>query len=173
MPPVFGSPAAVDAGVDVVDAAGIPTTDVGDILVTDLDNRAYPLIRYAIGDRTQALPSGCACGRTLERIAPIDGRIADALRTPSGRSVSGGFGGLFNEWRGVVRQFQLHQGPDDTVTIRFVPESDAASATRAAEAVAQTLRTMLHDEVPVRVRVVDAVEAVGGKARLVIAEPRA
>lgn len=159
--------------VDVVDAAGIPTTDVGDILVTDLDNRAYPLIRYAIGDRTQALPSGCACGRTLERIAPIDGRIADALRTPSGRSVSGGFGGLFNEWRGVVRQFQLHQGPDDTVTIRFVPESDASAATRAAEAVAQTLRTMLHDEVPVRVRVVDAVEAVGGKARLVIAEPRA
>lgn len=158
--------------VDVVDAGGVPTTEVGDILVTDLDNRAFPLIRYAIGDRTRVLPGMCACGRTLERIAPIDGRVTDELRTPSGRSFVGGLSGLFNDWRGAVRQFQLHQGPDDVVTIRYVPEGGASAAEEAAAAVARTLRRMLHDEVPVQVEAVEAVESVGGKARLVLAEPR-
>lgn len=158
--------------VDLVDESGAPVDDgkIGEVLVTDFDNRVYPLIRYAIGDRTSVRGGDCACGRTLTRIDHIEGRIADALRTPSGRAVSGGLGGLFNAWPGVVRQFQVHQSADFAVTIRYVPGSDDAEAARAADAVCRTVSGFLGGEVTVTAVPVGAVETVGGKARLVISD---
>jgi phenylacetate-CoA ligase len=55
--------------------------DGGRILVTNLNNRAMPLIRYEIGDRAEAFLAGqCACGRGLERLARVEGRTSDTLR---------------------------------------------------------------------------------------------
>ncbi|GLK00550.1 adenylyltransferase [Microbacterium keratanolyticum] len=158
--------------VDIVDDDGFPAPagEVGTVLVSDFDNRVFPLVRYAIGDRTAVLPGACACGRTLARIAPIDGRIADVLRTPSGRTVSGGLGGLFNAWPGVVRQFQVHQAADYRVSIRYVVGSDAAAAAQAAQSVCRTVAGFLANEVEVVAAAVTAVDGTGGKARLVISE---
>ncbi|MEV8218556.1 hypothetical protein AB0O65_02215 [Microbacterium sp. NPDC077391] len=158
--------------VDIVDgtAAVLEPGAVGDVLVTDFDNRAYPLIRYAIGDRSRIIGGECACGRSLARIDHIQGRIADVLRTPSGRSVSGGLGGLFNAWPGVVRQFQIHQTEDYSVTIRYVSGPDHQAAARAAESVCRTVSGFLAREVEVRAQRVDAVQNQGGKARMVISD---
>lgn len=158
--------------VDIVDDEGkaVAEGEVGEVLVTDFDNRVFPLVRYTIGDRTRRLGGACGCGRTLSRIAPIQGRIADVLRTPTGRTVSGGLGGLFNGWPGVVRQFQVHQAADFSVSVRYVPGTDARAAEGAAESVAAAVSGFLAGEVPVRAVAVPAVESVGGKARLVISE---
>ncbi|HWS50995.1 MAG TPA: hypothetical protein VN241_08295 [Microbacterium sp.] len=158
--------------VDVVDDAARPAADgsVGEVLVTDFDNHAFPLIRYAIGDRTSVRGGDCRCGRTLKRIDHIEGRIADALRAPSGRAVSGGLGGLFNAWPGVVRQFQIHQAADHAVTIRYVPGTDVQEAAEAARAVCETVAGFLGGEVPVSAEPVGSVESIGGKARLVISD---
>lgn len=158
--------------VDVVGDDGRPVAagEIGDLLVTDFDNRAYPLIRYGIGDRSRALPAGCACGRTLSRISAIEGRMADVLRTPSGRTVSGGLSGLFIPWPGSIRQFQIHQQADASVVIRYVPGDDPSAAEEAARSVCQTLSGFLNGEVSVAAVAVTAIESVGGKARLVISD---
>lgn len=156
--------------VDIVDESGdaVPPGTQGNVVVTDLSNQVFPLIRYALGDRSHRIGGLCSCGRTLDRIGSISGRIADALRTPSGRIVSGGLGGLFNKWPGIVRQFQVHQAADYAVTIRYVAD-DERSETAAAE-VTELVRGFLGDEVPVRAQRVDSVAAEGGKARLVLSE---
>lgn len=64
--------------------------NMGRVVVTDLLNRSMPLIRYEIGDLASwANHEACACGRSLPRLAKIEGRITDFLRLPDGSLVSG------------------------------------------------------------------------------------
>ena len=48
--------------------------DVGEVVVTQLDNAAYPLIRFGTGDLSALLPGVSACGRTNRRIKGWMGR---------------------------------------------------------------------------------------------------
>lgn len=158
--------------VDLVSESGgeVEAGEVGNVLITDFDNGAFPLIRYAIGDRSRWHQGACTCGRSLPRITALEGRIADVLRTPSGRIVSGGNSTLFNAWPGIIRQFQIHQAADFTVTIRYVAGSDPPAARDAAEEVAGVLTKLLNGEVQVRSQATEQIAAVDGKARLVVSD---
>ena len=62
--------------------------EVGDIVITDLRNKAMPLIRYRIGDRGLLRPGPCSCGRTFALMAPSAGRSSDFIITPNGQKLS-------------------------------------------------------------------------------------
>ena len=75
--------------VEIEPVAGMPE-NVGRVLVTDLLNRSMPLIRYEIGDFASWVDGpACPCGRSLPRIAQIEGRSTDFLRLPDGTLISG------------------------------------------------------------------------------------
>ena len=158
--------------LEIVDEEGVPLRDgaEGEIVVTDLWNRAFPLLRYRMGDRSSALIGDCECGMTLPRIASVQGRLVDVLRTPSGRMVTGGLGGLFNAWPMAVTQFQIQQLLDYTVILRCVIAPSAKHAEAAIASVVAELRHMLNNAVPVVVVRVDRIDHVGGKTRLVLSE---
>lgn len=59
------------------------------LLITDLTNRAMPLIRYQIGDVVVGSGRACRCGRGLPMLERIEGREADYVVTPSGSLISG------------------------------------------------------------------------------------
>lgn len=61
----------------------------GNIVVTDLNNRGMPLIRYQLGD--MGVPSSriCSCGRGLPLMDQVTGRQADFLKRPDGSLVAG------------------------------------------------------------------------------------
>jgi len=61
----------------------------GRLLVTDLTNRAMPLIRYQVGDVVIPSERTCACGRGLPLIEQVVGREADYVLTPAGALISG------------------------------------------------------------------------------------
>jgi len=61
----------------------------GRLLVTDLTNRAMPLIRYQVGDVVIPSERTCACGRGLPLIEQVVGREADYVLTPAGSLISG------------------------------------------------------------------------------------
>lgn len=65
--------------------------EAGEILVTDLLNRAMPLIRYRIGDVASWEEGTCPCGRGLPRLRRLMGRATDFLVGHDGRMVSGPF----------------------------------------------------------------------------------
>lgn len=63
---------------------------MGRVLVTDLLNRSMPLIRYETGDLASVSPTTeCPCGRSLPLLGNIEGRVADLLREPEDRLLSG------------------------------------------------------------------------------------
>jgi phenylacetate-CoA ligase len=53
------------------------------VLVTQLFNRAMPLIRYELSDRVTLADGLCPCGRPHRRLAAIEGRREDVLRLPA------------------------------------------------------------------------------------------
>lgn len=82
-----------DAGVleIVADDADerVPDGAAGRIISTGLLNLDMPLIRYAVGDRgaLSAEREACACGRTLPRLASVEGRTTDNLIAADGQRV--------------------------------------------------------------------------------------
>lgn len=71
--------------VEVIDEAGRPCREgeVGRIVLTDLNNHATPLIRYAIGDHAEVGPP-CPCGRGLPTLRRILGRERNLVTMPDG-----------------------------------------------------------------------------------------
>jgi len=66
-----------------------PAGEPGTIVVTDLVNRAMPLIRYKVGDVAAAATRLCPCGRGLPLLERLEGRESDYVTTEFGELVSG------------------------------------------------------------------------------------
>lgn len=77
--------------VEVIDRrpTDTPGETAGRVLITDLCNRAMPLIRYQVGDVAVPSQRRCPCGRGLPLLERIEGREADYVITPQGRLISG------------------------------------------------------------------------------------
>ncbi len=61
----------------------------GAVVVTDLANRAMPIIRYKVGDVAAWSYRRCPCGRGLPLLERIEGREADYVTTEAGELISG------------------------------------------------------------------------------------
>ena len=157
--------------VEVVDADGrlLPPGEVGDLVVTDLTNRVFPLIRYRVGDRGSLVEAPCACGVTLPLISQPEGRTTDVLRLPSGRSMGHRLMAMFSTHPDSVRLFQIHQRADASIVVRVVLGPGADSRRHVEEAV-EGLRRRIEHEVPVTTEYVDRLPFTGGKVKYVISD---
>jgi phenylacetate-CoA ligase len=102
----------------------------GAVVVTDLTNRAFPFIRYAVGDMAVPSQRACDCGRTYPLLERIAGRVADYLRTPEGEWVSGislteNFATLIKG----IKQIQIVQDREDHLILRVVFTESAGAGT--------------------------------------------
>ena len=108
----------------VVDGEGrtLPDGQVGDIVVSSLENRATVLLNYRIGDRGVIDERPCPCGRTLPLLASFAGRSSETVDLPDGRRLSSlVLEGLFRaELRQTLRA-QLEQLAPGELCWRIVP----------------------------------------------------
>jgi phenylacetate-CoA ligase len=68
--------------VEVIDpgtGASLPEGAEGELILTTLTTRAFPLIRFPTGDRVRLLTGACSCGRTLKRLEWLPDRAADSI----------------------------------------------------------------------------------------------
>ena len=97
--------------------------EVGDIIVTNLNNFGMPFIRYSIGD-AGAWYSGenCPCGRHSSMLEKLEGRLVDSFYTRDGRRVWSGFGvaGFRCLTHPTITQFQVVQKSLDRMVVRLV-----------------------------------------------------
>ena len=156
----------------VRDGKAVPPGEEGDIVITDLDNVAFPLIRYAVGDIGILSPESCSCGRGLPVLQSLLGRSIDYLQTPSGVPirVSNVLAALFRE-ANTDRQIQAAQVVQvalDAVIIRIIPGPTFSVDTESKGLAA--LRSILTDDITISFDYVSAIEpAPSGKIRPFIA----
>lgn len=136
------------------------------MIVSDLTNRVFPIVRYRLGDISSYRPGVCACGRGLPRLGPISGRSSDAVRLPDGTTIAGALGHVFDDAPLSIRQFEIVQDADYAVTLRCIP-SDAPDGQRGIDAAMEKLRHATKGLVSVRLELVDTIPQIGGKMRFI------
>ena len=144
----------------------VPEGVEGEVVVTDLTNRVFPIVRYRLGDISSYRPGRCACGRGLPRLGAISGRSSDAVRLPDGTTIAGALGHIFDDAPLSIRQFEIVQDADYAVTLRCIP-SDAPDAQAGIDAATAKLRHATKGLVPVSVEQVESIPQVGGKMRFI------
>ncbi len=98
--------------------------EIGDVLVTDLNSRTVPLIRYQLPDLAVATRRACACGRGLPLIGGIVGRPPSAVLDARGRCVPGTvFAEVFRDHEHAVSRYHVSQEQPGVVTVRLVRKS--------------------------------------------------
>lgn len=81
----------------------------GDVVVSNLVNRATVLLNYRLGDVAYLRPFRCPCGRSLPLLSFIEGRGDDWIQSPSGQTIHPqAVRSLFTDEDGIY-QYQVGQ----------------------------------------------------------------
>ena len=72
--------------LEIIDPASgevLPAGEWGEIVLSTLNRRAMPLLRYRTGDKGRLLDRPCACGSVLPRLDTVAGRFSELTRDHS------------------------------------------------------------------------------------------
>jgi phenylacetate-CoA ligase len=134
-----------------------PPDTEGRILVTDLENHAFPLIRYENGDRGRCLSRLCDCGVNLPLMDPVRGRVSERIAFKDGSVIGGVYlTTIFDGCPDAVSAFQVRQNADYSIDLVIVPNPVYPRLEDDLRHVQAGLEEKIHGQAPVRiVRVTD------------------
>lgn len=145
--------------------------EVGELVITELNNLAAPLIRYRTGDFASLSNSPCKCGRTLPVINNLYGRSYDTIRNSEGKLFHGEFMMyIFEDAQRSnlgIQAFQVIQKSWRSFVIKIVPGGGYGLATE--EFITRRIRDQFDPDVVVHFEIVGEIpRAASGKMRLII-----
>lgn len=125
--------------VEVLDEGGKPVAigEPGHVVATALHSYAMPFVRYRTGDLAVRGPETCPCGEPWSTLRAIEGRAAEVLPLPHGRSIhpyriTGALADRDADW---IAQHRLVQRAVDHVVLelatRHAPDPAALARVRA------------------------------------------
>lgn len=130
--------------------------EVGEVVITDLNNYCMPFLRYRIGDLAVAMApdAACSCGRGSARIGAIQGRVQSIIQGTDGRYLPGTFFAHFlKEYDYAFKRFQVVQEERDAMTFRVVKGGRFSQA--VLDEVLATFRQYLGEAMRIDVEFVD------------------
>lgn len=150
------------AVVEIVDSAGrlARQGDVGEIVLTTLNNRAMPLVRYRIGDLGSVSDESCECESGLPTMTLQAGKAVDLISTSTKSNISAHVLDYINLYvireglRGI-RQFLVRQIELDKFELIVV--RDDVFDPRATESFVKLMRQKLGSGIAVRVQYVESI----------------
>jgi phenylacetate-CoA ligase len=124
----------------LVDGRPAKPGEVGEIVITDLNNFSVPLIRYRIGDLAVAVEQNpCKCGRSHMQIGEITGRTQALVACSNGVWLPGTFfAHFFKEYEFAINQYQVYQEFIGKFEVRIIPSA------RYNESVQSNILSALH-----------------------------
>ena len=152
------------------DGREVAPGESGNIVASNLTNRATVLLNYKLGDIVTRGKLPCPCGRTLPMIENVRGRSGDIIRLAGGRImhamvVTEPLLGIPN-----MRQVQLVQRAHNRFVLRAVAKP-GADKRHTSVTLANALRAKVGDEASVEVEWMDAIPpGANGKVKSVISE---
>jgi phenylacetate-CoA ligase len=95
--------------------------EVGEVVITDLNNYVMPFIRYRIGDLARVVEGECSCGRGLPLIGSIEGRTQSIIVGVQKQYIPGTFfAHFFKEYDHALYQYQVEQRERGSIILRLV-----------------------------------------------------
>lgn len=146
----------------------VPFGKGGEVVVSNLVNRATVILNYRLGDMSAFLPGPCACGRTLPLLSFPEGRKDEWVRLPDGRTVHGLFLHVLLRADRSVLQYQIIQLARARFHVALVVKDDADKASVGAR-ISAAFRKALGPTVAVDIAfVVEIPRTPDGKVRPLI-----
>jgi len=119
--------------------------EIGDIVITDLINRAMPLIRYQLKDKGYYLKETCPCGTSFLLMRPVSGRASDYISLPNGDQVSPYLFTTSIEHVNGLLKYQIIQTGKRSIVVKVILGNHlAGESDRSAPAVTR-IREILTD----------------------------
>jgi phenylacetate-CoA ligase len=148
---------------------GVPVApgEVGEIVITDLNNTCLPFIRYRLGDLGTAVdPSfACSCGRGLPLVGNIEGRVQSIIQGTHGQYLPGTFFAHYlKEFDHAIQRFQVVQERPNAMTFQVV--KGGRYSDDVLQEVLSTFRQHLGEDMQIDVEFVDNVQMVRTGKRL-------
>ncbi|MCA9640964.1 MAG: glycosyltransferase [Myxococcales bacterium] len=141
--------------------------EVGEVVITDLNNYCLPFIRYRIGDLAEAMDPDfdCPCGRGLPLVGKIEGRVQSIIQGTDKRYLPGTFFAHYlKEFDHAIRRFQVVQERPNAMIFRVV-KGERYSDDSLQEILA-TFRHYLGEDMSIDVDFVENIELVRTGKRL-------
>lgn len=143
--------------------------DLGRVVVTGLQNRDMPLIRYEIGD--SAVSTGyattCECGMKWPTIGAVQGRMEDLVRTSDGRRIGLLSHASLKDLEGIVESQLIQINYTDFVYRLTVDDGFEGAA--AERHIRSELTRRIGSPVAVEFKYVDSIERTpSGKVKAVV-----
>ncbi len=103
----------------------IPVGQIGNFSITDLENKAFPIIKYLNGDRGHYIETKNN-SYPFPLIAPVKGRISDCIYLPDKSIIGGDFlTTLFDEYPDSIKGFKIYQKKDYHLIISYIPNNNS------------------------------------------------
>jgi phenylacetate-CoA ligase len=149
--------------------AGSNHKDIGEIIVTDLNNYAMPFIRYNMGDVGIKTEEACSCGRGLPLIKDIKGRSSDFIKTKVGKIIHGeSFSHLFYGISGISK-YQIIQKDYENIIISICSPVKISAA--LSDMIIIKMKNIIGNDINVSIERVNEIKTTAnGKYRFAISE---
>jgi len=122
-----------------------PESDSGEIVVTNLQDLRFPLLRYRTGDIGRLYRERCLCGSHLPRVRLLEGRLAEYFVDRAGNKVNP-FGLTLDLRKLPIDQYQIIQEALGAIRIRY---STSVSPQAVIDSVRYRIDELLGSETPV------------------------
>ena len=143
--------------------------ELGELVVTDLNNYGFPLIRYRIGDLAVKSDKPCSCGRPYTLLERVEGRVFDLIVGANGNRVPGNYFTLYFRKIPGIDQFQVVQKKD--LSIRILLKINNQFTPSGEQKLKVGLQEKLGSDTVIKLELVDRIEPTSsGKHRWVISE---
>jgi phenylacetate-CoA ligase len=133
--------------------------ELGEVVVTDLNNYCLPFLRYRIGDLAIAVDrsTSCSCGRGLPLIGDIEGRVQSIIQGTDGRYLPGTFFAHYlKDFDHAILRYQIVQDRPAHLVFRVVPGGRFSA--EVLEEILSTFRRYLGEDMAIDVEKIDRVE---------------
>jgi phenylacetate-CoA ligase len=146
--------------------------ETGEVVITNLNRYAMPVIRYKNGDLAKLSVETCSCGCKLPMIEEIAGRSGEDMSLPNGKTIP------WNQLKSLmthqcIRQFQLVQDKDGSLMIKYISENGVDTEQLDA-LLLYRFRRLLGDTIEIKIKKTTTIHpAASGKSKLVVSLYRA
>lgn len=139
--------------------------ETGEIVITELNNYAFPFIRYKIGDIGVLSERSCPCGRNLPLLEKVKGRIWDVIVGANGNRIVGSL------WiiKGIdgIEQYQVVQENRREIIFNMIPGPGFGEIEKSE--LVRRIREKCGEEMSVNIELVDEIPPTeSGKHRYII-----
>lgn len=159
--------------IDTVNADNRQTAinEDGEILITDLNCKAFPLIRYRLGDRGSFAMSADVSSDGYPKLNFVNGRTSDNIVLKNGDLIDGVYlTAICDDYPDIIDAYQVCQANDYSITLKLVLKNSNSFSKKNIEEILLKLNAVIGGETICKVETLSHIPDIKGKKRYIISE---